>query len=128
MIAYRFRMYIIPSKHLLELKTSWTRLQDMSWRRLQHVFSVKIFRLPRRLQDISQKDLNMSLRRLQDVLEDEKLLRWRCLQDVLNTCLEDVFKTSWKQTNLNVHIFDLANLHLTNLLSDKSNANPKCID
>ena len=116
MIAYRFRMYIIPSKHLLELKTSWTRLQDMSWRRLQHVFSVTILRLPRRLED---------------VLEDEKLLRWRrledvlktCLEDVLKTCLkdvwktylEDVFKTSGKQRNLNVYIFDLANLHLANL-------------
>ena len=66
-------------------------LQDMSWRRLQHVFSVTILRLPRRLED---------------VLEDEKLLRWRrledvlktCLEDVLKTCLEDACKTSWRQT------------------------------
>ena len=33
-------------------KTSWRRLQDMSSRRLQDVFSVTIFRLPRRLQDV----------------------------------------------------------------------------
>ena len=59
-------------------------------------------------------------KRLEDILEDEKLLRWRRLENVL--------KTSWKQTNLNVHIFDLVNLHLTNLLPDKSNANPKFID
>ena len=39
----------IPSKHLWVFKTSWRRFQDMSWRRLQHIFSVTIFRLPRRL-------------------------------------------------------------------------------
>ena len=44
------------------------RRQDMSSRRLQDVFNVTIFRLPRRLQDVFA-------RRLQDVLEDVKLLR-----------------------------------------------------
>ena len=53
---------LIPSKHLLVLKTSL--------RRLQHVFSVTVFRLPRCLED---------------VLEDEKLLRWRRVEDVLKT-------------------------------------------
>ena len=62
-------------------------LQDMSWRRLQHVFSVTIFRLPRRLEDVLQI-------RLEDVLEDKKLLRWRRLEDVLKTCLEDI---SWRR-------------------------------
>ena len=38
--------------------------QDMSLRRLQHVFSITIFGVPRRLEDI-----------LEDVLEDKKLLR-----------------------------------------------------
>ena len=57
---------------------------------------------------------------LQDVLKTclEDVLK-TYLEDVLKTCLEDIFKTSWKQTNLNVYIFpdifDLANLHLTNL-------------
>ena len=46
-------------------------LQDMSWRHLEDVFSVTIFRLPRLLYD---------------VLEDVKLLPW--------TRIEDVFKTS----------------------------------
>ena len=50
-------------------KTSWRRLQDMSSRRLEDVFSVTIFRLPRRL------------------------------QDVFKTYLQDVFKTSWKTKN-----------------------------
>ena len=55
-----------PSKHFV-LKTC-----------LEDVFSVTIFRLPRRLQD---------------VLEDVKLLRWRRVEDVFKTCLQDVFKT-----------------------------------
>ena len=54
-----------------------------SWRRLQNVLSVTIFRLPRRFEDVLQM-------RLKDVLEDEKLLRWRRLEDVL--------KMSWGQT------------------------------
>ena len=62
-----------------------------SWRRLQNVLSVTIFRLPRRFEDVLQM-------RLKDVLEDEKLLRWSRLEDVLKTCLEDVLKTSWWQT------------------------------
>ena len=72
----------LPSKHLLVFKTSWRRLQDMSRRRLQHVFSVTILRLPRRFQDLSQE-----------------LLRWRHLQHVLKTCLEDVFleDMSWRR-------------------------------
>ena len=43
-----------PSKHLLVLKTSSRRLQDMSSRRLQHVFNVTILRFPRRLEDIME--------------------------------------------------------------------------
>ena len=98
------------SKHLLVFKTSWRRLQDMSWRLLQHVFSVTIFRLPRRLDYI----LNMSWRKdvlkmswghlascLEDVLEDEKLLRWRYLHNILKACVEDVLKTCLEyMTNL----------------------------
>ena len=98
------------------------RLQDMSSRRFEDVFSVTIFHLPRRLEDV----LKMSLRRLarglenvfktssrrlrrtssrclQDVLEDVRLLRWRRVEDVLDvfkTCLEDVFKTSVRATNV----------------------------
>ena len=78
---------------MLVFKSS-RRLQDMSWRRLQHVFSVTIFRLPRRLEDA----LKTSWRRFEDisqdvlknVFEDEKLLRWRCL--------EDVFRMSFRET------------------------------
>ena len=49
-----------------------------SWRRLQHVFSVTILRLPRRPGDV----LKMS---------------WRCLEDVFAWCLEDILKMSWRR-------------------------------
>ena len=117
--------YNTLSKHLLVFKTSWKRLQDMSWRRLQHVFSVTVLRYS-----------------LEDVLEDEKLLRSRRLQDVLKTLswrrLEgiswDVFKTSWMQTkcllvisvsNKSKCVSNKSMFHKT--LSDKSKANPKCV-
>ena len=89
---------ILPSKYLLVLKKSWRRPQDLSWERLQHVFSITILRLPRTLQDVLKTFSRPLARCLQDVLEDEKLLRWRRLQDVLKTYLEDVFKTSRRQT------------------------------
>ena len=100
-----------PSKHLLVFKTSW--------RRLQHVFRVTIFRLPRRVQDFfktSWRSLaNKSWRRLQGVLEDEKLLRWRRLEDVLE--INKMFTRisvliHGLLRNLNQY---LTNLYLTNL-------------
>ena len=54
-------LIIIPSKHLLVFKTSWRCLQDMSWRRLQHVFSVTIFRLPRRLEDFFKTSTHLTV-------------------------------------------------------------------
>ena len=91
-----------------------------SWRRLQNILSVTIFRLPRRFEDVLQM-------RLKDVLEDEKLLRWRRLEDVLKTCLEDVLKTSWWQTkcllgislsNKSKSVSDKSTSHIS--ISDKS--------
>ena len=78
--------------HIAPQKT-FVGLEGMSWRRFQHVFSVTIFRLPRRLENIlkaSCKDVlktscNTSWRRLQDVLEDKILLCWRHLEDVFKT-------------------------------------------
>ena len=82
-----FEMQKLPSKHLLVFKTSWRRLQDMSWKRLQHVLSVKIFGLPRRLEDVLKKSckyvLKMSWRhlakRFSDVFED---MFWRRLVNI----------------------------------------------
>ena len=79
----------LSSKHLLIFKTSSSRLQDMSWRRLQHVFNVIIFRLPRRLAEISQAVLKTSWRRL----ERQKIVMLKTFQDILNTCLKDVLNT-----------------------------------
>ena len=62
--TYNFLKYK-PSKHLLVLKTSSTRLQRKNF-----------------------TPSKTSWRRLEDILEDEKLLRWRFLEDVLKTCLE----------------------------------------
>ena len=77
---------------------SWRRLQDMFSELLQNAFSITIFRLPRRLEDVLQRRLEDVLqrrlgRRLENVLKDKKLLRWRRLEDVLKTFLEDVWKT-----------------------------------
>ena len=71
-----------------------------SSRRLQHVFSVTIFRLPRRLEDALKTSRKMSWRRLgrQKIvtlktswrrLED---MSWRRLEDMSWRCLEDVLE------------------------------------
>ena len=87
----------ILSKHFVSLhdvfktssrhafKTSSRCLQDMSSRCHDGVFSVTIFRLSRRLQDI---------------LKDKKLLRWRRVEGVFKTCLKDIFKTSSRPVNV----------------------------
>ena len=103
---------------------------------LQHVFSVTIFLLARRLEH---------------ALEDEKWLRWRrlhdvfktcfqdvfktCLQEVLKICLQDVFKTSWRQTKclLGISLSDKSKPVSSKSVSHKSissesMANPKCIN
>ena len=52
---------------------------------LQDVFSVTIFRLPRRL-----------ARCLQDVLEDEKVIRWIRVEDIFKTCLKTSLRRLFK--------------------------------
>ena len=95
----------VPSKHLLVFKASW--------RHLQQVFCITIFCLPRCLEDL---------------LEDENLLRCRRLQDVFITCLEYVFKTSWRQAKylLGISVSNRSVFHRS--LSDESKANPKNIN
>ena len=65
------------SKHLEDMSSR--RLQDMSSKRLQDVFSVTIFRLPRRLQD---------------VLEDVNCYTEDALKTSSRHVLEDIFKTN----------------------------------
>ena len=99
----------IPSKHLLVLKTSW--------RSFQHVFSVIILRLPRRLEDI-----------LQDVLKTSWKTKNCFAKDVFKTCLEDVLKTLWRQTNdlLGISVSNISTFHKS--IFDNSKTNPKCIN
>ena len=115
----------LPGKHFLVFKISSRRLQDMSWRCLQYVFSVTIFHVPRRLQDVFQTPWRHVLK-----------TSWR---HVVKTPWRYVFKTSWRHvlkmstkrlvdkqnvcwkylylTNLNVNLTNLyfTNLYLTNL-------------
>ena len=132
----------LPSKHLLVLKISSTPLLDMSWRRLQNVFSVTILRLPRPFEDVlkaSWRRLAKKFwRRLEDLLQDVFKTSWKTkncyAEDVLKTSWRHVLKTSWRHvlktswrhygdkqntywgylylTNLNVY---LTNLYFTNL-------------
>ena len=78
------RLQDMSSRHLQNMSSR--RLQDMSSRRLQDVFSVKIFRLPRRLQDLLQEVFKTSSR----CLGRRKIIMlktsWKRLQDVLKTC------------------------------------------
>ena len=81
-------VFNISSRHVFKTSSTdvfKTCLQDMSSRRLKDVFSVTIFRLPRRLQDM---------------LEDVKLLRWRRVEDVFKTCHENFLKTSSGPANV----------------------------
>ena len=90
------------------LKTSWKRLED--------VFSVIFFCLPRRLENVLKTSwthncktscnriLNTSWKRLEDIIARRLAnTSWTRLEDVLKTSwrrlarhLEDVLKTSWK--------------------------------
>ena len=100
----------LPSKHLMVCKTSSRRLQDMSWRRLQHVFSIIIFRLPRLLENILKTSRKTSWRHLKT--------SWRRLGRrkiaTLKMSWRHVLKTSWK------HPEDMFWRHLQNVLETKN--------
>ena len=100
-----------PPRRLEDQQTSKTSCEDVlktSWKHLENVLQNVLKTSWRGLGSRKTVTLKTSWRRLEDVLK-------AYLEEVLKTCLEDVSKTPWKQTNLNVYIFDLANLHLTNL-------------
>ena len=83
-------------------------LQDMSWRRLQHVFSVTILRLPRRFEDVLKTSWKTKNCYAEDVLKTS----WRHYGDKQNTYWGYLYLT-----NLNVYLTNLyfTNLYLTNL-------------
>ena len=125
-------MYVEPlSKYCLTLYNIINYPANIcwSWRRLQHVFSVTIFRLPRRLEGRKILTLRTSSKRLQDMsqrhLEDMSWrsledMSWRRLEDMSWRRLEDmswryVLKTSWRQTKCLPGIFASDHGLLTNL-------------
>ena len=117
------------------------RLKDV-FKTCLTIFSVTIFRLPRRLEDvlktswkcfedISQNVLKTSWRRL----GRRNLLRWRHLQDVLKTSWRHLEDMSWRrlqdalETNKSKCVYLWSKKSTFNKsISDKSKANPKCID
>ena len=116
-----------------------------SWRRLQHVFSATILRLPRRLEDVLQ-------RRFEDVLktswktkncyaEDVLKTSWRHVlktswRHVLKTSWRHILKTSWRHygekqntywgSNKSKYVSNKTIFH--KFISGNSKANPKCIN
>ena len=83
----------LPSKHLLVFNTSWRRLGDISWRRLQHTSSVTMFRLPRRLEDVLKISRKTFWKTKNCYAEDVFKTSWR---HVLKTSWRHVLKTSWR--------------------------------
>ena len=111
------------------------RLQDMSSRRLQNVFSVTIFRLPRRLGRRKIVTLKTFWRRLEDMswrrLED---ISWRRLEDMSWRCLGDALKTLWRQAKylLGISVYNKSKCVSNKSIFNKSTfgnskANPECI-
>ena len=80
-------------KYLLQRKVrtqqTFVGPQDMPWRHRQHVFSVTILRLRRRLEDVFKTSRKTPWRDLQDVFKTS----WKRK----NCYAEDVFKTSWRE-------------------------------
>ena len=119
----------LHSQDLLVFKTSW--------RRLHHVFSVTVFRLPRRLQgvlqicleDLWKTYLKTSWRCLRRRKMFTLITSWRSLEDMSWKRPEDVLETKKESlleisvsnhgllTNLENYVTNLylANLYLTNL-------------
>ena len=104
--------------------------QDMSWRSLQHVFNVLIFRLPRRLEDFFKTSWTTK----NCCAEGAFKMSWR---HVLKTFWRHVLKTSWRRLVEKQKVY-WGCLYLTNInssksifpkfISDETKTNPKCID
>ena len=112
--------FIIKAVHKNVRRITGNTWVWVSWRRLQHVFSVTILRLRRRL-------AKTFWRRLEELLQDVLKTSWKTkncyVEDVLKTCLYgDKQNTYWGYlytylgiTNLNVYLTSLyfTNLYLT---------------
>ena len=81
------RLQDMPSRRLQDMSSR--RLHDMSSRRLEDVFSITIFRLPRRLEDVLKTSSRRLCKTSSRHLERRKTVTlkacWRRLQDVSKT-------------------------------------------
>ena len=118
-ISYVQSQWIIPSKHLLVFKTSWRRLQGMSWSCLHYVFIITIFCLPRRFEDVLQGPLEVFLKTSWRRLWRRKTVTlktsWRYFLKTSSRRFGDKQNVYWRYlylTNLNLY---LTNPYLTNL-------------
>ena len=114
-----------PSKHLSVFKTSW--------RHLQQVFNVTIFRIPRRLEDVLKTSRETSCKMKSCYAEELFKMTWRHIlktfwRHVLKTSWRHVLRTSWR------HVLKTSSRRLGNKqyvrisVSNKCKANPKCIN
>ena len=87
--THQFYSSINHQEHLpANICWSWRHLEDVFKTCLQHVFSVTIFCLLRRLEDMSSRRLqDMSWKRLED-------MSWRYLADISWRRLEDTMETN----------------------------------
>ena len=82
-----------PSKNLLISKTSWRRLLNISWKRLEDVFNVTISRLLRCLQDIFRTSWKMSCKTINCYVED-----------IFKTCLQGILEIKKMFTGKGIYI------------------------
>ena len=138
-----------PSKHLLVLKTSSRRLQDMSsacLKRNNFTSSERSWRrLPktswRRLEDILQDALKTSWKKKNCYAEEVFKTSWKHVlktswRHVLKTSWRHILKTSWRHyrekqntnwgSNKSKCVSNKSIFHKS--ISDNSKANPKCIN
>ena len=87
-----------------------------SWRRLQHVFSETVLRLPRRLGQRKIVTLKMSSRRLEP-------MSWRRFEDMSWWRLENIMET---KKILGISVSNKSIFHKSIFYNSK--ANPKCTD
>ena len=95
----KLHLLLETSIHAANICWSWRRLQDVSWRRLQKVFSVTFFVFQDVLKTswrILKTSWKTSWRRLEDILKTSWKTKNCYSEDVLKTSSRHVFKTSWR--------------------------------